>query len=151
MRNRLEEVARKMLGEDDLQFADEEVALGSPSGETALLCSPRQRESSPGRRHGGDRLAQYTTGDVDRETGQGNAYSNYSYATQLAEVEVDTETGKVKVLRVIASTDVGKAINPLNVVTQIEGGVVMGMGYGLTEEVRQERGYVERPGTLGST
>ena len=54
-----------------------------------------------------------------------------------------TETGKVKVLRVIASTDVGKAINPLNVVTQIEGGVVMGMGYGLTEEVRQERGYVK--------
>ena len=84
-----------------------------------------------------------TTGDVDRETGQGNAYSNYSYATQLAEVEVDTETGKVEVLRVIAATDVGKAINPSNVEGQIEGGVVMGVGYALTEEVKQEKGYLK--------
>jgi len=56
---------------------------------------------------------------------------------------VDTETGKVEVLRVIAATDVGKAINPLNVAGQIEGGVVMGVGYALTEEVKQEKGYVK--------
>jgi hypothetical protein len=55
-----------------------------------------------------------TTKDVDPETAQGDAYSAYAYATQLAEVEVDTETGKVEVLRMISATDVGKAINLRN-------------------------------------
>ena len=79
-----------------------------------------------------------TTRDVDPETGQGDAYSAYAYAAQLAEVEVDTETGKVDVLRVVAAHDVGKAINPSNVEGQIEGGVVMGLGYALEEEIKQE-------------
>jgi CO/xanthine dehydrogenase Mo-binding subunit len=84
-----------------------------------------------------------TTKDVDPETAQGDAYSAYAYATQLAEVEVDTETGKVEVLRMISATDVGKAINPLNVEGQIEGGVAMGLGYALTEEIKQKGGYLK--------
>jgi CO/xanthine dehydrogenase Mo-binding subunit len=84
-----------------------------------------------------------TTQDVDPETAQGDAYSAYAYATQLAEVEVDTETGKVEVLRMISATDVGKAINPLNVEGQIEGGIAMGLGYALTEEIKEEGGYLK--------
>jgi CO/xanthine dehydrogenase Mo-binding subunit len=59
---------------------------------------------------------------LDPKTGQGVPYATYAFATHLAEVEVDTETGKVRVNRVIASHDVGKAIHPKNVIGQITGG-----------------------------
>jgi CO/xanthine dehydrogenase Mo-binding subunit len=71
---------------------------------------------------------------LDPKTGQGSPYATYAFATHLAEVEVDTETGKVKVNRVIASHDVGKAIHPQNVIGQIMGGVAMGTGFALMEE-----------------
>lgn len=71
---------------------------------------------------------------LDSETGQGAPYATYAFATHLAEVEVDTETGRVKVNRVIASHDVGKAIHPKNVMGQIMGGVAMGTGFALMEE-----------------
>jgi CO/xanthine dehydrogenase Mo-binding subunit len=58
----------------------------------------------------------------------------------LAEVEVDVETGQVTVLCIIAAHDVGRAINPLGVIGQIEGGVVMGMGLGLKEELPMAEG-----------
>ncbi|GAA0181680.1 molybdopterin-dependent oxidoreductase [Clostridium sediminicola] len=58
-----------------------------------------------------------------------------SYAADFAEVEVDITTGKVKVVEFVAVHDVGKAINPLMVEGQIEGGIQMGLGYGLTEEL----------------
>jgi len=74
---------------------------------------------------------------LDSETGQGAPYATYAFATHLAEVEVDTETGKVKVNRVIASHDVGKAIHPKNVIGQIMGGVTMGTGLALMEEFVQ--------------
>lgn len=74
------------------------------------------------------------TTKLDPKTGQGAPYATYAFATHLAEVEVDTDTGKVKVNRVIASHDVGKAINPKNVIGQIMGGVTMGMGMALMEE-----------------
>ncbi|MDP2968871.1 MAG: molybdopterin-dependent oxidoreductase, partial [Deltaproteobacteria bacterium] len=71
---------------------------------------------------------------LDPMTGQGSPYATYGFATHLAEVEVDTETGKVRVNRVVASHDVGRAIHPKNVIGQITGGVAMGMGFALMEE-----------------
>ena len=71
---------------------------------------------------------------LDPNTGQGIPYAAYAYATHLAEVEVDTETGKVKVRRVVASHDVGRAIHPQNIIGQITGGVAMGVGFALMEE-----------------
>jgi len=71
---------------------------------------------------------------LDPKTGQGSPYATYAFATHLAEVEVDTETGRVKANRVVASHDVGKAINPQNVIGQIIGGITMGVGMGLMEE-----------------
>ncbi|MDN5362489.1 MAG: hypothetical protein PWP70_1536 [Moorella sp. (in: firmicutes)] len=71
------------------------------------------------------------------------AYESYhsvfgpgSYAADFAEVEVDTETGAVRVLNFVAAHDVGRAINPLQVAGQIEGGIQMGLGYGLSEELQ---------------
>ena len=143
LRNRLEEIARKMLGEEDLVFVDEEIFSETHPEKRISFASLAKEGHLRGAAMVETHWHDITTGDVDRETGQGNAYSNYSFATQLAEVEVDTETGKVEVLRVIAATDVGKAINPSSVEGQIEGGVVMGVGYALTEEFKQEKGTVK--------
>lgn len=68
------------------------------------------------------------------ELGQGSPYQTYGFGTHLAHVQVNIRTGKVKVLHFIAAHDVGKAINPKGVEGQIEGGVVMGLGFALTEK-----------------
>jgi len=81
-----------------------------------------------------------TTADVDPETSQGDAYATYGWATQLAEVEVDTETGHVKVLKIVSATDAGKAINPAAVEGQVQGGAAMGVGYALYEQHVLDRG-----------
>jgi CO/xanthine dehydrogenase Mo-binding subunit len=66
--------------------------------------------------------------------GQGVPYATYAFAAQMAEVEVDIELGTVKVLRIVAVHDVGKAINPTLVEGQIQGGVAQGLGLALMEE-----------------
>jgi CO/xanthine dehydrogenase Mo-binding subunit len=86
-----------------------------------------------------------TTKDVDHDTNQGDAYASYIYATQVADVEVDTETGEITVLRVFAAHDVGKAINPMMVEQQVEGAVLQGMGYGIMEEVILDKGITKTP------
>jgi len=76
---------------------------------------------------------------------RGNISATYGFAAQAAEVEVDTETGEVKVLKIAAAHDVGRAINPMAVEGQIEGGVSMGLGYGLYEELVLEKGRLLNP------
>ncbi len=66
--------------------------------------------------------------------GQGVPYATYAFAAQIATVEVDTELGTVKVLRMVAAHDVGKAINPTLVEGQIEGGIAQGLGLALMEK-----------------
>ncbi len=61
------------------------------------------------------------------------------WLAHFAEVEVDTETGQVRLLKLVAAHDVGKAINPVIVEGQLQGGVVQGMGYALSEEVLFDR------------
>ncbi len=72
----------------------------------------------------------------------GDMHFAFSYAAQAVEVEVDLETGEVKVLQMVAAHDIGRAINPLALQGQIEGGMVMGLGHALTEEFIVEDGYV---------
>ena len=68
------------------------------------------------------------------ENGQGEPYAQYGYAAHLAVVEVDTALGTVRPLRFIAAHDVGKAINPMLVQGQVEGGLTQGLGMALMEE-----------------
>jgi CO/xanthine dehydrogenase Mo-binding subunit len=72
---------------------------------------------------------------LDPETGQGVPFATYVYATQIAEVDVDDETGEVEVLRIVASHDCGTPINPMLVEGQVEGGISMGVGFALQEEM----------------
>lgn len=82
---------------------------------------------------------------LDHHTGQGDAFPTYSYGCVVAEVEVDMETGYVDVLKVSAAHDVGTCINPDTAKGQVYGGIAMGQGFGVTEEVPVPRG---RPGSL---
>ncbi|MDW4498516.1 molybdopterin cofactor-binding domain-containing protein [Sulfitobacter sp. D35] len=68
------------------------------------------------------------------ENGQGAPYAVFGTAAQIAEVEVDTALGTVRVLSIVAAHDVGRAINPLLIEGQIEGGVAQGIGMALMEE-----------------
>jgi xanthine dehydrogenase molybdenum-binding subunit len=75
----------------------------------------------------------------------GNVSAAYTFASQAVEVEVDTETGQVTVINASVAHDIGKTINPVGLEGQIEGGVVMGLGYALFEESEIEEGRVINP------
>ncbi len=76
----------------------------------------------------------------DEATGQGDAYFTFVYSANVAEVEVDIETGRVEVLRVSAAHDVGRAISPAMIQSQVYGGISMGMGYALLEQYELHEG-----------
>jgi CO/xanthine dehydrogenase Mo-binding subunit len=79
------------------------------------------------------------------ENMQGIPYATYAFATHIAEVEVNTETGELSVLKLVAAHDVGTAIHKQNVEAQIEGGALMGMGFALSEKVELNNGYIKNP------
>ena len=82
------------------------------------------------------------------ERGEGNYASTYSFDSQIAEVEVDRQTGEVSLRNFVTAHDCGVAINPMSVEGQLEGSVAMGMGYGLTEKVDSEAGLMMNPSFL---
>jgi len=83
---------------------------------------------------------------ADKETLYGNISPSYSFGAQLVDLEIDVETGKVKILDFLAVQDLGRVLNPLGAEGQLEGGVIMGIGYALSEElVLGEKGEVINP------
>ena len=86
--------------------------------------------------------------EFDHERGIGAAYANYSFASHVTEVEVDTETGEVKVLKVTPAYDVGFAINPMLCESQIHGGIAQGLGLGLMEDLIIQDGIVRNPNLM---
>ncbi len=83
-----------------------------------------------------------TTTPFDKETGRSMPNFAYAYAAQVVEVEVDCETGMVRLVKVISADDVGQAINPTLVEGQIEGAVIQAQGYSLLENFQLKDGYV---------
>lgn len=81
----------------------------------------------------------------DPETGAGQPNFTYGYVAQVVEVSIDIDTGHIVVDRVVSTHDVGRAINPAQVVAQIEGGVVQAHGYALTEDLRVRDGHITNP------
>ncbi len=73
---------------------------------------------------------------------EGDMHFGFSYAAQAALVEVDTNTGEVHVLKIVTATDIGRALNPLALQGQVEGGIMMCLGNALTEEYIVEHGTV---------
>lgn len=87
-------------------------------------------------------LAPKTTA-FEPETGQADPNFSYGYVAQVVDLEVDTQTGMVRILDVISANDVGKAINPQQIEGQTEGAVVQAAGYALMENFLQKDGYVQ--------
>jgi CO/xanthine dehydrogenase Mo-binding subunit len=86
--------------------------------------------------------------EFEPESSQGTTYHQYTYGAVVAEIEVDTELGVVKPLKITVAYDVGRAINPLSLEGQIEGGTIQALGYGLMEQFIHTGGMVVNP-TLG--
>jgi 4-hydroxybenzoyl-CoA reductase alpha subunit len=86
---------------------------------------------------------------VDYKTGYGNSSPAYSYGAQVAEVQVDYQTGQVRVIRVVAASDCGRVINPLGLEGQAEGSIVCGLGMTLLEDRPMEEGRTLNPNFLG--
>jgi CO/xanthine dehydrogenase Mo-binding subunit len=148
LRERIAPVAAELLGvpPDALVFAAGAVMQNSSGAtanagltlaELAAACEKRAVTTS--------QLSVWRAqaGAFDPRTGQGDSFPDYTYGTHAAEVEVDTETGEVTVLRYTACHDVGRAINPMRVEGQIQGGAMQGLGYALTEDVVLEDGYAQ--------
>jgi CO/xanthine dehydrogenase Mo-binding subunit len=85
------------------------------------------------------------TTPYDPQTGKSEPNFAYGYVAQGVTVEVDTEIGQIKILEVISTNDVGKAVNPMLVQGQIEGGVVQATGYAILENFIQRGGFVLTP------
>ncbi|MBW1945321.1 MAG: xanthine dehydrogenase family protein molybdopterin-binding subunit, partial [Deltaproteobacteria bacterium] len=85
---------------------------------------------------------------MDAKTCMGNTSAAYIFGTQGAEVEVDLETGRVKILNFAAAHDVGKVISQQAIKGQIYGGIIMGLGFALSEEYRAEKGRNLNPNFL---
>jgi len=124
-------------------------ALEAPAEDLELKGGFVQVRGVPGRRasisrlleghgHVGSLFGSYdfqTAGGLDALTGKGKAAVFWFFSACGAEVEVDIETGKVRVLRVVTSVDVGKAINPRQCHLQNEGSMLAGLGSALFEEM----------------
>lgn len=82
---------------------------------------------------------------IDKETGQGDAHPAFAYAVHRAVVDVDTDLGLVRVVELASAQDVGKAINPVAVEGQIEGGTVQGLGLAIMEELDISDGHIRNP------
>ncbi len=81
----------------------------------------------------------------DFERGFGNLSATYAFGTQGVEVEVDTETGDIKIIRMVAAHDVGKILNPPGLKGQIYGALAQGVGYALYEELKSDMGKIQNP------
>lgn len=83
------------------------------------------------------------TTPFDPETGKSEPNFAYGYVAEAATVELDIETGHVRILDVVCADDVGRAINPQQIRGQIEGAIVQAAGHTILENFQQEGGYVE--------
>lgn len=93
----------------------------------------------------GSFMPSYVTG-LDKETGQGDrAVVHYTTGAQAVEIEVDMDTGKIRIVKAASAWDVGKAINPDLVKAQIEGGFVQGMSSAIFEEMKLKEGFMQNP------
>lgn len=87
--------------------------------------------------------APLASADNDANSRDNRIFTTYLFNAQIAVIEVDVTTGEVEVLKMYAASDLGKAVNPALIDGQIYGGIMMGIGYALSEEVVTEGGYIK--------
>lgn len=121
--------------------ASDAACLEIASGTIAVVEGERRHEIGLGRLdEGEDGYVLSASGHYDpptrplNENGQGIPYAQFGYAAQLVALEVDTGLGTVALRRIVAAHDVGRAINPMLIEGQIQGGIAQGIGMALMEE-----------------
>lgn len=148
LRERLEGVAAELLGcrRDEVEFSGGRVRVRGDPSRSVSFAELVRRARSIGVETSAEGYYKAPETRWDKETGQGAPYNQYTFGALVSEVEVDTVTGLVRVIRMTAVYDVGRAINPLGLQAVIEGGSIMGLGHALTEEMLHVNGI---PVTLG--
>lgn len=136
-RNTLTGVARELLREPaaPIEYKDRRVYVSGDEGKSVGLQEVLNVCKVRGIMAVGSGYFNPVITPLDPETMQGVPYGAYAFATHIVEVEVDTETGEIRVLKDVAAHDVGQAINRRMVEGQIEGGCLMGMGLGILENL----------------
>jgi CO/xanthine dehydrogenase Mo-binding subunit len=129
-----EAVNRLGIPKDGLRFERGDVVSGGDPGKRISLARLARRILAKGGSLEWPGYFDPDTVPLDLENGQGVPYGTYAYACQVVQVDVDVLTGEVRVEKVVAAHDVGRAIHPENVIGQICGGIAMGIGFGLMEE-----------------
>ncbi|MFC1951582.1 xanthine dehydrogenase family protein molybdopterin-binding subunit [Chloroflexota bacterium] len=152
LKGQLKKYAAEKLGvsADNLEIRNSKFYIKGSSEEIATL--PEVARDTVLKKLGGAPITgkgEYTVPDyvvpLDK-AGYGNYAPAYAFGCQIAEVSVDPETGKVTVLNIWTGDDIGKVINPKLCEGQMEGGIVQGMGYALSEEYIVDKGVMLNPG-----
>jgi CO/xanthine dehydrogenase Mo-binding subunit len=140
LRDTLAPVAAELLGAEpgELEWADNRVAAGADSVSMAEVARAAEAGGVMPYHHG---TFEAETGKFDASTGRGRSFPDCTYGAHAVEVEVDEETGEVRVVRYVACHDVGRAIDMQRVEGQIQGAVAQGVGYALSEDVEIEEGF----------
>ena len=136
LRERVLERAGELLEvpRDDLELRDGSVRSRSEPSRGAELRRVAAAFAAAGESAREAGVFDPDTSALDHRTGQGRPYGTYAFAAQVARVAVDRATAQVRVERLAAAHDVGRAIHPPGVLGQISGGVAMGLGMALMEE-----------------
>ncbi|SHG62931.1 purine hydroxylase beta subunit apoprotein [Thermosyntropha lipolytica DSM 11003] len=142
LKKELINIAVKELGlnsDAGLEMKDGKIYLKILPDKCITLAQIAAKQSEPLRT-----FATFTaqTVQIDPETGQGAPYWPYTFSACAVEVEVDTETGQVEIIKAAHAQDVGRAINPKMIEGQMEGGFAMAMGYVLYEDLGLENGRI---------
>lgn len=142
LRDQILRVAAELLEAPAPDLWIEDEAVRAPGGQSIPLVRVLKECARVGVPRSAFATYHAPAGDpIDLERGGGRVFPDFTYGAHAAEVEVDTETGAVRVRRYVACHDVGQAINPQSVEGQIQGGAAMGIGYALMEQVVLEQGH----------
>ncbi len=153
------QIAHEVLGVDDVVLAPADTTIGSAGSTSAsrqtwmsggavqAACEAVKRRIDEGATGVIDETVTFrhaATSPLD-ENGQGDAHVSFAFAAHRAVVDVDPELGLVRVVDMTTAQDVGRVLNPLQVVGQVEGGTLQGVGLAVMEEMKLSGGKVLNP------
>ena len=141
VRERLFEHVGKTNGIDPLRLIIDDNEIVDTMGSLRLNVS----DAAPGVRFEETFEHHHRPTEDLNEDGQGNCHVAFAFVAHRAVVDVDVELGLVKVVQVATAQDVGRALNPLSVQGQLEGGIAQGLGLAVMEEVIVQDGRVRNP------
>ena len=133
----LEAPAERLRSADGFIFVDDEPARRIPYDRAARAGHLRER----GQTLVAEAFYDPPTEMLDKDL-RGNVSATYGFAAQAAVLDVETATGRIRVRRIVSAHDVGRALNPLAAEGQVHGGIHMGLGYALSEQLIVREGQI---------